>query len=57
MKNWITTPEQFVIILCQDPLSIHRQFYKKSPHQYVSFSVGKDKSNVDIVLEVWIKNY
>lgn len=55
MKNWMITPEQFDIILCQDPLSIHSQYFvEKSPH-YVSFSVGRGKSSIDVIVEVRFK--
>ena len=52
MKNWMVSPEQFDLILCQDPLSIHKQYFQKSPRHYVSFSVGKGKSEIDVIAEV-----
>ena len=55
MKNWMITPEQFDIILCQDPLSIHSQYFAEKPRQYVSFSVGKSKSPNDVIVEVRFK--
>lgn len=55
MMNWMMTPEQFDIMLCQDPLSIHRQYFAEKSRQYVSFSVGKGKSPIDIIVEVRFK--
>lgn len=48
----MVSPEQFDLILCQDPLSIHKQYFQKSPRHYVSFSVGKGKSEIDVIAEV-----
>ncbi|XP_019859704.1 PREDICTED: uncharacterized protein LOC109587935 [Amphimedon queenslandica] len=51
MKNWIKDCEDFIKLLCELPLSIHT----KNSENYITFAVGKNKSEIHIIAEVKLK--